>query len=192
MPEHSAGSQQFWWAWLPRCASLQGWAAAHSSPGRAQTGPVPELLLAPHGLCWLKEPYGPILEEPLSTSRRCQPSLCSSLLAVTLVLQEPPEPWRPQGHALCGADSASSLPSPCFLHRCLLLQLEESSKGNKSLKQASGRQRAWVEVPVTQWPLQPARTMLTALLLLSRCYRELARSHELMTPLQWTSLRARV
>lgn len=44
----------------------------------------PEPLLAPCGLWWLKEPSGPALEKPLSTSRRCQPSLCSSSLAVTL------------------------------------------------------------------------------------------------------------
>lgn len=28
--------------------------------------------------------------------------------------------------------SASSFPTSCFLHRCLLLQREESSKGNQS------------------------------------------------------------
>lgn len=83
-----------------------------AEPGLTQP---PEPLLAPHGLCWLKELYGPVLEKSLSTGRRCQPSrryqipeICSSLLAVTLPhcssSQESPEPWRTQGHALGGAD----------------------------------------------------------------------------------------
>lgn len=43
--------------------------------------------------------------------------------------------------------SASSFPTLCFLHRCLLLQLEESSKGNQSqYKLLEGREfglRSW-------------------------------------------------
>lgn len=83
-----------------------------AEPGLTQP---PEPLLAPHGLCWLKELYGPVLEKSLSTGRRCQPSsrcqipeICSSLLAVTLPhcssSQESPEPWRTRGHALWSAD----------------------------------------------------------------------------------------
>lgn len=153
MPQHSAGSQQFWCAWLPHCAGMQGCTAAHCSPGPAtRASPGSLWAVVAEGAFWScfgeasehkqempAQPLFLIAGCPFATLQQqvwcCRnPLSTGELRAVPSVVQT----------------SASSLPSPCFLHRCLLLQLEESSKGNQSLKQAPGRERVWVEVSVTQ------------------------------------------
>lgn len=125
----------------------------------------PEPLLAPHGLCWLKEPHGfGEVSEHKQQMLAQPPLLIAGCHFATLQQQvwgcrNPLSP-RELGAMPSGVQtSASSLPRPCFLHRCLLLQPEESSKGNQSLKQTPGREKAWVEVPVTWWQLQAARAI---------------------------------